>query len=595
MKIGFVPYYQEKSGANLIRIDYIRQHLKDYIVSGDYEDLKECDVVIFYSNLNDKDLVKELHDKGIKIIFDMTDPHWDFIDYDQSGKSRELLDLIMPYVDVVTVPTDELKYTFLQYRTDKIIKIIPDSVNFKTHKTQKAHTDKDKFRICWYGSYGNIGSIDLAREDLERLGLEYDITLVCLYDRGKVEVEPFKNIKLECLEWSEEETIKTILDSDLAINPRYSNWKSYKSNNKTIKAHALGVPCIEYDFYTEIKRFLDSSELRNQEAKKRLEEAKQFDSKKSAEYLTGLCRELTKKIVKKKKKIAVVTAIIGGGDHLRDDQYIDPDCDYIAYMDKVTESKVWQIRKVEYSPFNEPVRQAKLYKVLPHLYFRYDYVLWIDGTVALCAPVGEMIELFLSKNDIAIFPHKVRNCVYKEYIADMNCARHAYDEPLSLREDQRRRYRFEGLPAESGLFECGFILRRQTERIKRLNNEWWSEISVASASDQVPFMFALYKTKVKVTPMQPGDMYNSRWSNHIPHGTKPDGKGKAVPYYPDEVKKVELDDIKDNDEVFITYLDKPTYHYSKVGKFSFQQTRKVLGIHAKHLLRNHPDKFTVCK
>lgn len=595
MKIGFVPYYQDKAGANLIRIDYLRQYLDDYIVSSDFTELINCDVVIFHSRINDEELVKDLKEADVKIIFDMTDPHWDFIDYDPSGKSRELLDKIMPYVDVVTVPTDELKYTFLQYRTDKIIKIIPDSINLETHNKVKKHTKKEDFKICWYGSYGNICSIDeLARADLERLGLEFKITLTCLYDKGKIEIEPFKNIELVTKEWSEEGTITEILNSDIVINPRYSNWKSYKSNNKTIKAWSLGVPCVEYDFYREIKKFT-SIEARNREAKIRLEDVKEFSSKKTAEYLKELCSELTKKPKKKKNKIAVVTAIVGCDDLLRDDQYIDPDCDYIAYMDKPKDSKVWQVREVKYSPFNEPVRQAKMYKVLPHLYFNYEYVLWIDGTVALRAPVGEMIELFLKENDIAIFPHKVRDCVYKEFIVDMNCARHAYDEPLSLREDQRRRYKLEGLPAESGLFECGFILRRQTDEIKILNNEWWSEISVASASDQVPFMYSLYKTGVKVTPMCPGDMYNSKWSNHIPHGTKPDGKGKAVPHYPGEVKKIELDDIKDNDEVFITYLDMPTYHYSKVGKFSYQQTRKVLGIHAKHLLRNQPDKFTVCK
>ena len=286
MKIGLVPYEQIQAGANLIRLHYIKQYLKDYVISNSYSELCKCDVVVMYSRINDVELMKKLHLKGVKIVFDATDPHWDFVDYDPSRRSRDLFDEFMPYVDLVTVPTDELKFSFMEYRSDKIVRIIPDSVDLKTHNKQVAHTDKEEYILCWYGSYGNINSLELARTDLERLGTEYKLKLICLYDRGNgVEVEKFKNVDVVLREWSEQATIDTILESDLVINPRFTNWKSYKSNNKTIKAWALGVPCIEYNFYREIKKYLVSATRRNVEGNERLNQViKEFSSKKSANY-----------------------------------------------------------------------------------------------------------------------------------------------------------------------------------------------------------------------------------------------------------------------------------------------------------------------
>ena len=598
MRVGFVPNYQKQSGVNTIRLKYIAQHFDEHIVTDDYKDLKDCAVVVLYARLQDFEQIVKLHKSGVRLILDMADPHWDNVNYNPNGVSRGLLNQILPFVDVVTLPTDEIKCSFMQYRQDKVLKIIPDSIDLSTHNKVVKHKKKDKYNILWYGSFGNIESLELARKDLERLGKEYNIKLTAIYDMGHgTDVKPYDNVELSCIEWSEQVVIAELLKSDLSINPRFVNWKKYKSNNKTIKAWSLGVPCIERDFYKEIKKYLRSQALRNKEGTKRRKEVKaEYNSVKSASILKEICRELLKKPCKPKNKIAVVTAIIGGEDCLREDQFIDSDVDYIAYMDRDVASPLWDVRKVSYSPYKEAVRQAKMYKVLPHLYLpEYDYVLWMDGTMALRGKVQDMITKFLTDSDIAVFPHKDRDCVYKEYIVDMNLARHSYGEPLSIREDQRRRYKADGLKPKSGLYECGFILRRQTPQIERLNERWWAEISIATSSDQVPFRYALYKTGIKITKLSPGNMYNSNWSHHIPHGTVPNGKGKPMPYYPNQITEVGYGDIEDNDMVYITYTYRDTYHYSKVGVFSQGTTKKMLGKHAKHLLTSQPERFILCK
>ena len=48
---------------------------------------------------------------------------------------------------------------------------------------------------------------------------------------------------------------------------------------------------------------------------------------------------------------------------------------------------------------------------------------------------------------------------------------------------------------------------------------WWSEISVYSSSDQVPFMYCLWKNPdVKVVAITPGHAHESKWAHYIEHG-----------------------------------------------------------------------------
>jgi len=300
-KIGFVPHQsidrKQTAAGTRIRVLNIVKYLDNAILSYDFEDLKDCDVVIFQARwlATDIGLAKKLYKLGIKLLFDTTDPHWDIINFDTSQKRKEALEQILEYIDVLTFPTEELKNSFLSWRQDKRVEIIPDNIDLEKHTATKVHKDREIYTICWYGCRSNVCQIDLARSDLEKLGLEFKLRFIAVYDtRYGIKLIPPKNVEYIEREWTDEITIQTILESDVVINPRYDNWKRYKSNNKTIKALALGVPCVERNFYSEIKRYLLSAELRNEVGRKGKEIAKDFDSKIIAKRLLKLCTEIRK-------------------------------------------------------------------------------------------------------------------------------------------------------------------------------------------------------------------------------------------------------------------------------------------------------------
>lgn len=517
IKIGFVTLQNietDRVANTRLRVEWPLKYMPDSFISESYEELKKCDVVVFQSRheINDLEMAIRLKNEGIRLIWDFSDPSW-LKEYDPSA-IHPILYKVAQYADCVTLPTEELARTYREAFKHSNIEIVKDRLALGQYTKIKKHTDRKKFKICWFGSYGNFCSIDLAREDLERLGKEFDITFTCVYDTGNrhnVQIKPFKNIKLDVRTWTNQVTTDAILESDLTINPRfYNHWKSYKSNNKTITSWVCGVPCVENNFYNEIKKYLLSSELRNKEGiEKREIVIKEYGSEHTAlEWYEVAKRLLSKPKVKAKKNITVYTSICGGYDNLQENQFRSDNADYVAFLDKEYRSNTWDIKKV-FTQFMDPSRQAKIYKVLPWLYMDSEYSIWMDGGVSLQISPSMLIEQYLKDADIALFKHHSRDDIYEEYAADPPHL-HRKLEPEYLYRMQIERYAKEGFPRHSGLYECTVIIRRHTEAVKRLCEMWWSEISAYTVCDQHSFMYCVTKQNIKVNIL-PGTIHRNEF------------------------------------------------------------------------------------
>ena len=537
MKIGFYPHVKLTSKiippGTRIRVQNIIPHIKESVVGYSFDDLKDCKVVIFQARWLPDDilLAKQLHEKGIKLIFDTTDPHWDTENYDPTGIKRKAFDQLMPFINVVTLPTEKLKESFLNYRNDKDIEIVPDNIDLDKHKETRIHEDKvdSDYVICWYGCRSNLDSLELARADLEKLGKEFNLRLIAVYDQGYkdaegklLEVMPYRNLKLMRREWDDYITIRTILESDVVVNPRFTDWRQYKSKNKSNKAMALGVPVVEEDFYGIIKWLLKSKDIRTAIGKEGKEQVKQYDSKIIAKQIENLADSLVNKdrgMIKQKKKIAVVTAITHNWDTLTDPKFIDKDINYYAFLDKETEdrqkSNIWEILPIYYSHFKEPRMIAKTYKVLTHKFIDNDILVWIDGAVIIQDSIQEMIDQFLTGYDMALFKHRLRDCAMEEIVASAKNKFHAKGEPPCIWQNQLNKYKKECMPSHLGLYECTIILKRNNTKTQNFMNQWWSEITTNTATDQGAFMYIVWKNpKVKINTIEPGDSRNSKWMVH---------------------------------------------------------------------------------
>lgn len=169
----------------------------------------------------------------------------------------------------------------------------------------------------------------------------------------------------------------------------------------------------------------------------------------------------------------------------------------VAFLEDLNlKSSSWTIKPI-YNNFSSSNRNAKIHKILSHVYFpSCEYSLWIDGSVKILPSfqISELIDNYLNESDIALFKHS-RGCVYEEFKA---CCYLELDD-INIMTQQMEKYRQNGLQPNSGLSECTVLLRRHTPMIQKLNETWWEEIQSGSIRDQLSFDYVVRKLGVNLT------------------------------------------------------------------------------------------------
>jgi hypothetical protein len=233
------------------------------------------------------------------------------------------------------------------------------------------------------------------------------------------------------------------------------------------------------------------------------------------------------------------------------------------------------------------MREAKIYKVLPWQFLDYEYSIWIDGTIAIKSQVSDLINNFLKDHDMAVFKHSQRDCIYDEFVVDMGYRKR---EPMFIREAQREKYLSEKIPKHIGLWECGILIRRHTKKVEDLCNEWWSEISSFSASDQCSFARTVYKQQFNINPITPGNAYDNPYTNYIPHSRT---WAYSLGSKETEEQIFSLNEIDPSKNVKIKRIAKDTFHSYFTGRMNQGDKVELQGSYAIALIKDYPGAFVI--
>jgi hypothetical protein len=214
-------------------------------------------------------------------------------------------------------------------------------------------------------------------------------------------------------------------------------------------------------------------------------------------------------------RIVVYTSIFGGYDELHENQFQMEGVDYICFTDRDIQSNTWKVIKTN-SIYNDPNRNAKKYKVLPHRYLNeYDYSVWIDGNILVIDDIRELVK----EHKYQVFDHNQtildpRNCIYKEYDAIIRLGQqnggNFKDNPVVM-YNQVKRYMDEGYPQNNGLATNPIIFRNHNDtEIINVMESWWTEIKYDSRRDQLSFDYVAWKHKFEYKFLS-GDSRKNKW------------------------------------------------------------------------------------
>ena len=201
-------------------------------------------------------------------------------------------------------------------------------------------------------------------------------------------------------------------------------------------------------------------------------------------------------------KVIVYSANIGGYDNFISLNNYDPNVEYILFTDDTEfKSDVWEVKSVDFlTDTLDNRKKARYIKLNPHLVLPpHDISIWIDHCLEpRFEDVSELLKyLNFGNSSIMCFPHPERDCLYDEGQVVLKLK---LDTP-EIVNTQMNRYHSMSFPRNYGLFENGFIVRRNNLKSKMFNETWWKEISKNSGRDQLSQMFVSWSIGVDITPI----------------------------------------------------------------------------------------------
>lgn len=196
--------------------------------------------------------------------------------------------------------------------------------------------------------------------------------------------------------------------------------------------------------------------------------------------------------------IVVYTVITGSYEALRPAKYSG-----ICLADgSLKLAKGWRIRKIK-REHPDPRRASRHPKMMPHKYFPdAEYTIYIDGNVVLLRSPEKIVKDLLQEEDMALFQHPERKCVYKEA---QKCIEYKKADSALVKE-QMEHYRAEGFPAGQGLTACWVIIRRNTPKVQQFGEAWWKEYLRFTRRDQLSFDFVRWQAKLEYDRI-PGNLF----------------------------------------------------------------------------------------
>ncbi len=214
-----------------------------------------------------------------------------------------------------------------------------------------------------------------------------------------------------------------------------------------------------------------------------------------------------------KKKLAIITAIFGESDDLKEQIFKDNDkVDFYCFTDNENiTSEQWKIitepyhlKDIDYGGYNSyskikkenhlqrNIMSGKYYKMNSHridILKDYEYVLWQDASIEVkdndfLSKIYNIIE----GKEFVIYDHPTRSRIYDEGYAS---TRYSKYDTQKLKE-QIIYYRNNGFKDDYNVYSTGFFIKKHNPFINFLFDIWWFENQMRSYQCQMGLSYVLW-------------------------------------------------------------------------------------------------------
>lgn len=184
-------------------------------------------------------------------------------------------------------------------------------------------------------------------------------------------------------------------------------------------------------------------------------------------------------------KIAVYVTIFGDYDQLKVVPKQEVKADYFVITDNPDlKLNGWKtvVAKIPRHDLH-PRMRAKFFKLFPwecEELASYQITIYLDASIRITAANFIATCIKNLNQDLLLFRHPQRNCIYAEGNASMALRKYT-NEPIREQLAFYRKFH----PANDGLYAGGILVRKHTEPVRRIMSDWWFENMKFSYQDQL--------------------------------------------------------------------------------------------------------------
>lgn len=185
--------------------------------------------------------------------------------------------------------------------------------------------------------------------------------------------------------------------------------------------------------------------------------------------------------------ITAYTAILNDYDNLRTPRSIGGG-KYVCFSDRPRFVPPWECQGFP-QLFDDPARNCRIPKCLPHLLLDTDVSVYMDGAFLPLVDLKAAAEL-VAGADIAMYAHPGG---HKSYHDERNFYQKLHGFVPDHVEETYQRFVAAKVPDIGQFWAGGLVVRRHNAMTERFNELWFSEYVIGSLNDQ----FGLYRAVVE--------------------------------------------------------------------------------------------------
>ena len=219
-------------------------------------------------------------------------------------------------------------------------------------------------------------------------------------------------------------------------------------------------------------------------------------------------------------KICVYSCITGDYDNIHEIEQKEPGIDYFLFTNnKKIKSNTWNVIYIEDDNLDDQ-RLSRKIKMLgaPIINENYDISLWMDASILFQTSIKEFIKKYHNSKmaPFSSFIHHSRNCIYEEANA---CIRYRKDTKENISKHMEF-LKKENYPKNNGLYEMTvFIKEHNNPIVKKTMEMWFDMVCNYSKRDQLSFMYCVWKTGMKINPINL-NVWNNDYFTSVKHNFK---------------------------------------------------------------------------